>query len=214
MALSQLNKKITYSTASLLTVGIISLVAQSCTAVEDTTLTQTPTIENPTTETPTATEEPVAENIVTMNLTDKDGVGEAVGTVTLQDSEYGLLITPDLTDLSSGLHGFHIHENAACGPGEKDGEVVPGLAAGGHYDPTNTGSHEGPYGNGHLGDLPPLYVDADGNATTPTLAPRLTVADVSNRALMVHMDGDNFSDEPAALGGGGARLACGVIEPG
>lgn len=148
---------------------------------------------------------------VVMNLTDETGVGEEVGTVTLEDSEYGLLITPSLIGLPPGAHGFHVHESAACGPEEKEGEVVPGLAAGGHYDPTETGSHEGPYGDGHLGDLPPLYVDMQGEASIPTLAPRLSVADVTDRALMIHMDGDNFSDQPEALGGGGARLACGVI---
>jgi len=146
-----------------------------------------------------------------MNLTDETGTGEEVGTVTLEDSEYGLLITPSLIGLPPGAHGFHVHENAACGPGEKEGEVVPGLAAGGHYDPTQTGSHEGPYGDGHLGDLPPLYVDMQGDASIPTLAPRLSIADVTDRALMIHVDGDNFSDQPEALGGGGARLACGVI---
>jgi len=28
---------------------------------------------------------------------------------------------------------------------------------------------------------------------------------------MVHAGGDNYSDTPAALGGGGARMACGVV---
>ena len=154
-----------------------------------------------------------SENVsVVMNLTSETGIGEEVGMVTLEDSDYGLLITPNLTNLTPGAHGFHIHQNPACGPEEKEGEIVPGLAAGGHYDPTETESHEGPYGEGHLGDLPPLYVDAEGNATIPTLAPRLSVSDVIDRALMVHADGDNFSDQPAALGGGGARLACGVIQ--
>ena len=35
---------------------------------------------------------------------------------------------------------------------------------------------------------------------------------VKGRALMVHMGGDNHSDHPAPLGGGGARMACGVIQ--
>ncbi|MEQ1806275.1 MAG: hypothetical protein ABL900_12950 [Burkholderiaceae bacterium] len=35
--------------------------------------------------------------------------------------------------------------------------------------------------------------------------------DVRNRALMNHVGGDNHADHPAPLGGGGARLACGVI---
>ncbi len=29
---------------------------------------------------------------------------------------------------------------------------------------------------------------------------------------MVHKGGDNHSDHPQPLGGGGARVACGVIE--
>lgn len=149
--------------------------------------------------------------VVEMSLTDANGVGASVGTVMVEDTQYGLLLTPDLAGLTTGIHGFHVHQNPACGPGEKDGNVVPGLAAGGHYDPTESGAHEGPYGEGHLGDLPPLYVDEAGIATTPILAPRLTAADIAGRSLMVHMMGDNFSDQPAPLGGGGARLACGVV---
>ena len=31
-------------------------------------------------------------------------------------------------------------------------------------------------------------------------------------ALAIHVGGDNYSDQPAPLGGGGARIACGVVE--
>lgn len=148
---------------------------------------------------------------VPLYLTDARGMGTAVGMVTLETTEYGLLLTPDLTSLTPGLHGFHIHATPACGPAAKDGRMVPGLAAGGHFDPAATGHHDGPYGAGHLGDLPPLYVNQDGHATLPILAPRLTMADVTQRSLMIHANGDNFADTPAPLGGGGARLACGVI---
>ena len=83
-------------------------------------------------------------------------------------------------------------------------------AAGGHFDPKSTGQHKGPYGTGHLGDLPPLFVN-DGIANIPTLAPRLQVSDVLGHAVIIHAGGDNFSDDPAPLGGGGARSACGVL---
>jgi Cu-Zn family superoxide dismutase len=43
------------------------------------------------------------------------------------------------------------------------------------------------------------------------VAPRLTVADIKGRAIMIHAHGDNYSDDPKPLGGGGARIACGVI---
>ena len=42
-------------------------------------------------------------------------------------------------------------------------------------------------------------------------APALTLADVEGRTLMIHENGDNYSNEPKPLGGGGARIACGVI---
>ena len=141
-----------------------------------------------------------------------DGVGETIGIVTAVDTEDGLLLTPDLTGLPPGEHGFHIHQNPSCETAEKDGNAVAGLAAGGHYDPEGTGSHKGPEKEGHLGDLPVLVVDADGKATKSVVAPRLTVAKIKGRALMVHAHGDNFSDTPKPLGGGGARIACGVIE--
>ncbi len=150
--------------------------------------------------------------VVQMNLIDTTGVGRAIGTITISSNSYGTIFTPDLSGLTPGLHGFHVHQNPACGPGEKEGKTVPGLAAGGHYDPVGSGKHEGPYGNGHLGDLPALYVDAEGRATHPVLAPRLKVSDLKGRSLMIHAGGDNYSDHPNKLGGGGARIACGVVE--
>jgi Cu-Zn family superoxide dismutase len=149
---------------------------------------------------------------VTMNLLSEDGVGKAIGTVIVTESNYGAVFTPNLEGLTPGLHGFHVHQNPSCGPGEKDGKMVPGLAAGGHYDPLSAGMHGAPYGSGHLGDLPALYVDGDGRAIHPVLAPRLKLSDLPGRSLMIHAGGDNYSDFPNKLGGGGARVACGVFE--
>jgi superoxide dismutase, Cu-Zn family len=153
-----------------------------------------------------------AEVVVTMNLVDANGVGASVGQVTISESPYGLVFTPALQGLVPGVHGFHLHQNASCAPQEKDGVMVPAGAAGGHYDPAATNAHGTPWGEGHLGDLPPLYVEADGSATQPVLAPRLKSSDLAGRALMIHAGGDNHSDHPAPLGGGGARVSCGVIE--
>ena len=148
--------------------------------------------------------------VVPMNLTATNGVGASVGEINLRNTQYGLLLTPNLRGLTPGLHGFHVHQNPACGSGEKNGAIVPGLAAGGHFDPTQQGLHAGPYENGHLGDLPSLYVGQDGVANVPVLAPRLAISDVWSRSLILHANGDNFSDDPPS-GGGGPRLACGVI---
>lgn len=137
-----------------------------------------------------------------------------VGIVNFKDTEKGLLITPNLVNIAPGEHGFHIHENPSCAPGTKEGEeaLLLGLGAGGHYDPDNYGNHLGPYANdGHLGDLPVLVASKDGAARSVTLAPRLKVADIINRSVVIHAGSDNYSDQPKALGGGGARVYCGVI---
>lgn len=161
----------------------------------------------------TATGMAMAESPVTvpMNMVDENGVGASVGTVLVSESKYGVVFMPALTGLPPGLHGFHVHENASCATKEKDGKKVPALAAGGHYDPQKTAQHGTPWGEGHLGDLPALYVDDRGIASQPVLAPRLKLADLAGRSLMVHAGGDNHSDHPAPLGGGGPRMVCGVI---
>lgn len=150
---------------------------------------------------------------VPVNLITENGIDKSIGQIVISESKYGLVFTPQISELPTGLHGFHLHENASCEPAEKDGVKVAGLAAGGHYDPSNTGQH-GPWGEGHIGDLPALYVDASGKASQALLAPRLKMADLTaGRALVIHANGDNYSDQPQPLGGGGARIACGVIKP-
>lgn len=153
-----------------------------------------------------------ADIVVPMNLVDEKGVGASVGQVTISESKYGLVFTPSLQGLSPGIHGFHLHQNASCEPKEKDGKMIAAGAAGGHYDPAATNVHGTPWGDGHLGDLPPLYVEANGAVNQAVLAPRLKLSDLQGRALMIHAGGDNHSDHPAALGGGGARISCGVIK--
>jgi superoxide dismutase, Cu-Zn family len=140
------------------------------------------------------------------------GVGASIGTIAVTTTPYGTVFTPNLSGLSPGVHGFHVHENPSCNPMEKDGKMVAAQAAGGHYDPGKTGKHLGPYAEGHLGDLPPLFVDTSGKATIPVLAPRIKLSDLKGRSLMVHMGGDNFSDHPEPLGGGGGRIGCGVVK--
>ena len=154
-----------------------------------------------------------ASETVTMNAIDANGVGKEIGVLRLSDTNAGLEITPQLADLPAGEHGFHVHVNPSCGPGTgPNGQPAAGLAAGGHYDPVNTGKHLGPQGEGHKGDLPVLAVDSGGKTTKAVVAPHLTVADVKGHSIMIHAGGDNYSDQPAPLGGGGARIACGVVK--
>jgi Cu-Zn family superoxide dismutase len=151
------------------------------------------------------------EQKVAVNAISPNGVGDLIGTIQLTDSSDGLVIKPVIEHLKPGNHGFHVHEKASCDAALKDGAKVPGLAAGGHFDPKMTGKHLGPQGGGHMGDLPVLEVDESGKANKQILVPRLTLAEIKNHALIIHEGGDNYSDEPKPLGGGGVRVACGVI---
>ncbi len=112
-----------------------------------------------------------ADSVVSMHMVDESGSGPLLGQVTISESPYGLVFTPQLRGLPAGVHGFHLHQNASCAPQLRDG-----------------------------------------NASQPVLAPRLKASDLPGRALMIHAGGDNHADHPAALGGGGARVACGVIQ--
>lgn len=156
-----------------------------------------------------------AEKTIDIHAITASGVGAKIGTIAAKDTPQGLMLSPALANLQPpGPHGFHLHEKPDCGPGPgPNGQPAPGMAAGGHYDPRRTGQHHGPHNRmGHMGDLPPLVVNGDGTATLPVIAPRLKVSDLSGHALMIHAGGDNYSDQPAPLGGGGGRIACGVIK--
>ncbi|HUQ27277.1 MAG TPA: superoxide dismutase [Cu-Zn] SodC [Usitatibacter sp.] len=153
-----------------------------------------------------------AQQAVEMNAIDIKGVGAPIGTVLIKPApQGGVLLTPDLKGLPPGEHGFHLHEFANCGARQKDGKMSAGELAGDHYDPKKTQKHAGPQGEGHMGDLPPLKVDAQGNARQAVVAPRLALKDLRNKSLVIHEGGDNASDQPKPNGGGGTRIACGVI---
>jgi hypothetical protein len=68
-----------------------------------------------------------------------------------------------------------------------------------HLEPLSTA--------GHRGDLPVLVVDNRSDATEAVTAPHLTVAEIRGRSIMVHAGGDNYSETPVPLSGGGARIA-------
>lgn len=150
---------------------------------------------------------------VVMSRVSETGVGDPIGRIVLTDSSAGLVLVVKLEGLPPGQRGFHVHEKGDCGPAMRDGKPVAALAAGGHFEGAGTGRHEGPHGQGHLGDLPFLVVDSSGNVDVTLTAARLRLTDIRGRSIMVHAGGDNYSDQPQLLGGGGARIACGVVPP-
>ena len=140
-----------------------------------------------------------------------EGTGEQVGEIRFRDIEHGLLITPDLKKLSPGPHGLHVHESPSCEPSGEGDDAHPAGSSGGHFDPAGAGQHAGPYGDGHLGDLPNLIVEADGSATIEVLAPRLDAVHLEHRAIMIHGAADRYgAHHKHDHGSGGPRMYCGV----
>ncbi|MGH1599955.1 superoxide dismutase family protein [Campylobacter majalis] len=140
-------------------------------------------------------------------LNEKENIN--VGEVVAINTNYGVAFFPNLKGIDSGIHGFHIHTNPDCGKTEKG----LGMKAGGHWDPSDSKKHSFAWDdNGHKGDLPALYVDHDGVANYPVLAPKIkNINELKGHSLMIHVGGDNHHDHPKPLGGGGARMVCGVI---
>ncbi|MGB5245982.1 MAG: superoxide dismutase family protein [Woeseia sp.] len=154
---------------------------------------------------------PVVEAAVVVRETTMDGRrGKTFGMVSFEDGPYGLVVTPRLHDMDPGSHAVHVHENPSCAMDEAG---MPAGAAGDHYDPGGSGLHRGPYGDGHLGDLPNLNVEPTGMAFVPVLAPRVTVADLKGRSLMIHAGADRYEEYGEHMHGkGGMRMYCGVIK--
>lgn len=141
-----------------------------------------------------------------------EGTGAVVGTITFTDTAQGLRVDEKFKGLEPGEHGIHIHENGNCGSTVVDGKTVLGGAAGGHYDPHQTGRHAGPGADGHQGDLPALFAASDGTVQATHQLTGVQASDFKGRAVIIHAGGDNYQDTPEPLGGGGGRIACGVIE--
>lgn len=153
-----------------------------------------------------------AEVILYQTTTEGNGQGLPIGTVSLNNTPIGLKVHVIAHDIEPGTHGFHVHQNPDCAPLQKGDFIERAGAAGGHYDPKETGKHAGPMGKGHQGDLTPLIANASGRVDATFYVKNVTVSDFKGRSLIVHEGGDNFSDTPLPLGGGGARFACGIIQ--
>lgn len=82
---------------------------------------------------------------VPMQIVTANNNGQSVGKITIKETKFGLLFTPQLQGLVPGIHGFHIHEHPNCNALQKEGKLIAAGKAGGHFDPNKTAKHEGPY---------------------------------------------------------------------
>jgi Cu-Zn family superoxide dismutase len=135
------------------------------------------------------------------------GTGVRLGSLRFSQTAKGLVVHADVRGLLPGRNSMHIHEYRSCGPAVEKGKLVPGAAAGPHWDPTGVmghGGHGAHHGHGTptagealpLGDLPELTADADGVSTSVVAATRLTsLKQILGRSVIVHrgLDGPKFA---------------------
>src|SRR5438552_150562 len=109
------------------------------------------------------------------------------GTVTFTEVADGVQVHADITGLTPGNHGFHVHEFGDC-------SAPDASSAGAHFNPTNK-PHAAP-------DAAERYVDHQISLTNDQQS-------AIGRSVVVHAKADDLKSQPA--GDSGARIACGVI---
>ena len=127
------------------------------------------------------------------------------GIVTFTASGDAVKVVADLTGLTPGKHGFHIHEFGDCSDPKAS-------SAGGHFNPGNHQHGAPDAANRHVGDLGNIEADAAGKAhleSTDKMM-KLTGNDsIVGHTLIVHEKADDLKTQPT--GDAGGRVACGVI---
>jgi Cu-Zn family superoxide dismutase len=127
------------------------------------------------------------------------------GKVYFSRTKNGIKFEVDITGLSAGKHGFHIHEFGDC-------TAADGTSAGGHFNPEKQ-PHAGPdQAIRHVGDLGNISADASGNAHYEGTDNQLKFDgrdSIIGRGIIVHAGEDDLVSQPS--GNAGPRVACGVI---
>jgi Cu-Zn family superoxide dismutase len=128
------------------------------------------------------------------------------GTVTFTEDADGVKVHAEITGLTPGNHGFHVHEFGDC-------SAPDATSAGAHFNPTNK-PHAGPDApERHVGDMGNVEADASGKATLDYVDHDMSLTNdqksVIGRSVIVHTKADDLKTQPT--GDSGARVACGVI---
>jgi Cu-Zn family superoxide dismutase len=126
------------------------------------------------------------------------------GTVTFRQSNQDIEVVADITGLSPGKHGIHIHA--------KDDLSDPKLvSAGPHWDMGGKHHHGGPdTAEHHAGDLGNLTADDSGKAHMAGVIHNMKLDDLKGHSVIIHAGEDDLKTDPA--GNSGGRVAGGAIE--
>src|SRR6185436_19148893 len=125
------------------------------------------------------------------------------GTVNFTQDGNDVKVVADITGLSPGKHGFHIHAKADM----SDPQLQ---SVGPHWD-TGAHKHGGPdTPEHHAGDLGNLTADDAGKAHMESTLKGVKIADLEGKSVIVHAAEDDLKTDPSGKSGG--RIAGGAIE--
>lgn len=158
-----------------------------------------------------AAEDKSAMSAIEKTIDIMNSKGSKVGMAKLTQTHEGVKFVVEVSGLTPGKHGIHVHETGVC-------QAPDFKTAGEHFNPTHKkhgfNNPEGP----HAGDMPNLEVGSDGKGRMEYVDARVTLEkDKANSllkpggtALVIHEKEDDYKTDPA--GNSGNRIACGVIQ--
>jgi Cu-Zn family superoxide dismutase len=127
------------------------------------------------------------------------------GVVHFMATDDGVMIRGEITGLTPGKHGFHIHE---FGDVSSDNPKCHG----GHFNPEKK-KHGGPNSEErHVGDLGNITADDSGKAVINMTDKQVALSgshSIIGRAVIIHGGVDDEKSDPA--GNAGPRIAGGVV---
>ena len=136
--------------------------------------------------------------------------GKEIGMASLEEAAGGVQVHVQVSGLTPGSHGFHIHSVGKCDPPDFK-------STGPHFNPAGKKhGKQNPQGP-HAGDLPDLVVGKDGTGSLDVLVPDVTLTGDGPNSLfhpggtsfVLHASADDNTTDPS--GNSGARIVCGVI---
>ena len=127
---------------------------------------------------------------------------QVTGTVTFTKSGNAVQVVAEVSGLTPGQHGFHVHEFGDC-------SAADAASAGGHFNPTKDPHAGHDADKRHMGDLGNLEADASGKARLDLSDKKIKIEQIIGKAVIVHEKADDLKTQPT--GDAGGRVACGVI---
>jgi len=126
------------------------------------------------------------------------------GTIWFEKTSHGMHVHGEITGLTPGEHGFHVHE---YGVWNEDG-----TASGGHFNPTGAAHAGHDSAKRHVGDMGNVKADENGKAIVDLEDDQMSFEGptcILGRGLVVHAKADDLKTPPS--GNAGGRLAVAII---